>query len=467
MKHLTCMICTEAYDSERVVPLNFRQCGHTFCRACVVRLVEGQVGTKKARIQCPKCRAIQNFCGKFKKIEDEFPKNYLFFESLTTTTDRKPTEEVKEEPPGVELCVDPCCPDKRKQNIVSAEHPHPNCDKEMRINARTFDKCEFATPATVLEFDPEAARAEVRTQVRKLEATMNELVDCATKVITDERKFLEKAQKDFSFFASNLGMFSAEKTAGKALRLSLANHKDLLNFARNFKRHFDEFFRQKVGEICSVLSKEMVIENINSFAAFNEPVFLRNRDLLVRMRMTNPRLLKDMLLGGWTPTSPFFLEDVFAVIRESYTTIPEKFALEESSNRLSRDNDTVRFEIRKAFSYEGIYFRAVETRLHEQLNRNEQRGQWTVTFSMETYKVPKGYTIFWTVFSQRGFYITASLAALNPQFIPARDSKQTIRSDPQRPPVQQVRASNNQSHGNAWNPIRDLFGIFSDPTRGP
>ena len=51
MRHLTCMICVEGYDTERVVPLNFKNCGHTFCKECLIK-------STREKPVCPVCRSI-------------------------------------------------------------------------------------------------------------------------------------------------------------------------------------------------------------------------------------------------------------------------------------------------------------------------------------------------------------------------------------------------------------------------
>lgn len=47
---MDCEICFHEFEEDKCVPKVLRQCGHTFCESCVIKL------WKNNKIVCPICR---------------------------------------------------------------------------------------------------------------------------------------------------------------------------------------------------------------------------------------------------------------------------------------------------------------------------------------------------------------------------------------------------------------------------
>lgn len=84
---MECQICFELFDSTNFIPKMLVNCGHSFCRICLDRLIN-----KKLTVTCPVCREITNLSA----VKENLPTNYSLVEIIDKNEDSEQTKNILE-----------------------------------------------------------------------------------------------------------------------------------------------------------------------------------------------------------------------------------------------------------------------------------------------------------------------------------------------------------------------------------
>jgi len=83
---MECQICFEIYDSKSIIPKILTNCGHSFCKICLDRIIN-----KKTLVYCPVCREKTNINNK-----DNLPTNYSLIKIIEKNNEDLPTKNLLE-----------------------------------------------------------------------------------------------------------------------------------------------------------------------------------------------------------------------------------------------------------------------------------------------------------------------------------------------------------------------------------
>ena len=87
---MECQICFEAFDGKYFVPKILINCGHSFCKICLERLLN-----KKTSVSCPVCRE-QTYFYSLNERENVLPTNYSLIEIVDKSKHNEETKNVLE-----------------------------------------------------------------------------------------------------------------------------------------------------------------------------------------------------------------------------------------------------------------------------------------------------------------------------------------------------------------------------------
>lgn len=85
---MDCQICFESFDCKYFVPKMLVNCGHSFCKICIERLVN-----KKTIITCPICREQTNI---IRDLKEGLPTNYSLVEIIDKSKHSDTTKNILE-----------------------------------------------------------------------------------------------------------------------------------------------------------------------------------------------------------------------------------------------------------------------------------------------------------------------------------------------------------------------------------
>ena len=74
--NLKCSLCLNHFDSVKFIPQIFN-CGHTFCRICIEKLIKSRIENELKILNCPICNKIVS-----EKLENNFPENKLIIDLI-------------------------------------------------------------------------------------------------------------------------------------------------------------------------------------------------------------------------------------------------------------------------------------------------------------------------------------------------------------------------------------------------
>lgn len=83
---MECQICYEIFDSQSIIPKILTNCGHSFCKICIERIIN-----KKTLVSCPVCRERTIITQK-----ESLPTNYSLIKIIEKNNEDLPTKNLLE-----------------------------------------------------------------------------------------------------------------------------------------------------------------------------------------------------------------------------------------------------------------------------------------------------------------------------------------------------------------------------------
>ena len=83
---MECQICYEIFDSKSIIPKILTNCGHSFCKICLDRIIN-----KKTLVYCPVCREKTSISQK-----ENLPTNYSLIKIIEKNNEDQPTKNLLE-----------------------------------------------------------------------------------------------------------------------------------------------------------------------------------------------------------------------------------------------------------------------------------------------------------------------------------------------------------------------------------
>lgn len=388
MDAISCQVCLRPYNETENVPLIFRSCGHSVCRACLLVLAQEPSETPVVRIPCPCCRQPHFFDKERETFDQAFPKNYLFLQHFSARKEGciHPTEKRKF------ACADAQCPETQTFCFECARKIHGNCQ------ANSVIKTKRLAEAVVFEAKDVNATLGVNKLKQSIETTLEDaktrlfsFMDAVDQTIAREGELLAKSRQSPEFFWKNKQMFSNSMTEDPdRFFLELRNNDSLERMAFKVTQEVRESiipaFQSKVDASINWIVAEILPE----LATLNhaESVSVReSADLLQKM---DRLLLKGQLLSSFKGPAHFTFPDYFRELTSHLANHPIVFTELDSHNVSTEHRATAREVVAQGFQKELKSQESVAKFVEQRFNELHQPSNWHVRLS---YLSPAALTI--------------------------------------------------------------------------
>ena len=316
-----CEICACRFDTEMVIPLLFKHCGHTACVSCIKEIISRARDESKTYINCTKCRSTHTFTDRETDNFMSFPKNY----SLLHLMERNEEESLCEHKNITKniICLDNKCRNKTKCCFICYKMVHLNCSNELVVQSdKFFDFIDVEKLKTDELFKSKEIKEMINSKLEEMKKRLNSFVDLCEKSLRTESTQLENLNAENYFEKSNAIKSTFNNDTGK-ITLS---HKN---------KDFIDVFTQKLNSLLTVdiwseyhdTERAILASNYTYFLKIKTPMTNEDDLLFARITGSDSIILENFLLKSLDVNVYQTHEEYFKKLTDCFK--PENFSFKD------------------------------------------------------------------------------------------------------------------------------------------
>lgn len=325
-KQCICPICFAPYDEEDRLPLLFKECGHTFCRECILNFTKDK---RLTSINCFACRRASSLAEGDLELS-QFPVNYAILGILTESAiplSDTPAEVVEVCPqhllPANLVCFDSHTTSQKGFLCTRCViQNHKGCNDALIFEEDRLKEKTFVVP---LELNVAAAAAKAKENIEcfyeKMKQRQLKLAETAFAFIQKE---VEKVQRlsDISVLKKNLDALRRRVEPGRGqVILTHPQHKHLIRLFDDLQTHYSGtgLFRQL--ELCEL---DQSAYAMRAYLKANPKKQKGDIELLGRINHTDTFISKFFVMPGVRVEEVTSIDAFFTELKRVWN--PETFA---------------------------------------------------------------------------------------------------------------------------------------------
>lgn len=307
-----CEICTTRFDTETVVPLIFKHCGHTACANCIKQIICNSKEENKAYVNCYKCRSTHTFTERECENFMSFPRNFALLQLMERQGDNKECDH-KNMSKDI-ICLDNKCMNKTKCCFICYKLKHLNCLNELVVQSEKFEEQIDVEKLLISElFKSKEIKSTIEKKLTELKERLFSFVDFCEESIKGESRQLENllAENYFEKASSLKSTFDAQ--SGKII----LSHKN---------KEFIDVFSKKLNNLLTVdiwnefknVENSSLVSNYSYFLKIKTPVLPEDNFLFEKITNTNILLMENFLLKNLDIVKYESQDDYFKKLAECW-----------------------------------------------------------------------------------------------------------------------------------------------------
>ena len=342
-----CEICTSRFDTEAILPLLFKHCGHTACSYCITAIITQAKEENKAYINCYKCRSTHTFTERENENFMSFPKNYTLLQ-LMERNEQKQECEHKNVAKNI-ICLDNQCLNKAKCCFICYKLRHFNCLSELVLQSDKFSEfIQVETLTTNDLFKSSEIKEVISRKVDQLHLRINSFVDFCEKSIKGESAQLENltAENYFEKGEAVRSNFNAE--TGRII----LSHKNK-EFIDVFAKKLNNLLTGEIWETFRNIENALFAANYSYFLKIKTPVNSEDNELFDKISASSVLLLENFLLPSLDFETYSSHEDYFKKLGDCWKidALPLKEVRVVHSSSIKKEIEVIAVEVvKKALS---------------------------------------------------------------------------------------------------------------------
>lgn len=364
MKKPECSICFEEFDEKEKFPHTIKNCGHSFCKECILSMMNMAQKEGRNQIKCPRCFKFQQFAENVSELEKSFPKNFLFsdFDYFKVYQLENCTHKKKEY-----FCIDQDCLRKTRSCLDCWRNFHDTCDEKLTGKVSQI-KVDFSQNLKEVDssFDLEKIKNTIRAKVKELEDVLINMVEEFQKVLQKEIGQVSSKFKNIDDLKKSDSRFSIHQIEEEEFKfeIKINSWTHLERLSTSMKNYVEIDFFRDFWESFSSFN----LKNLRTWKKLEQDDFRTLEEFFKKYETGHPKFVSSVLFGGFQGQSPFEFHKFFkeAEKYEKVNTIP--FIVVDSKNI---HENTVEFFENIIFNHlngQNLSFEAIEDGIKREID---------------------------------------------------------------------------------------------------